>query len=130
VNVAMTLRRGLVVLCAAGAYVLQGTAVGADVSGCLQFTAKPDGSAAISNVCSERVNFSYCIDSPSSSRPCMAQIADVVTLGPGENESLAAYQAEGSGRPRIAACPYEYAPDKWNPLEDAPVACKKTCVMC
>lgn len=126
----MTLRRALVALCAASAFLLHGTAGGADVSGCLQFTTKADGSASISNVCSDRVNFSYCIDSPSSSRPCTAQITDVVTLGPDEVESLPAYRAEGSGRPRIAACPYEYAPEKWNPLEDAPVACRKTCVMC
>ena len=126
----MTLRREFVALCAAGVFTLQGSAIGADVSGCLHFMARPDGSATISNVCSDRVNFSYCIDSPSSSRPCTAEITDVVTLGPGEVESLPAYQAKGSGRPRIAACPYEYAPEKWNPLEDAPVACKKTCVMC
>ena len=119
----------LAVVCI-GSAALHPAARGADASACLQFAVKPDGSAALSNVCIDRINFSYCIDSPGSSRPCSGDVTDVVTLGPAESEVLPAYQAEGGGTPHLAVCPYEEAPVKWKPLSGQPVVCKKTCVMC
>jgi len=124
------LRRTILAAVCIGTATLHTAAHGADAAACLQFEARPDGSGAFTNVCIDRINFSYCIDSPGSARPCSDHISDVVTLGPAESEVLPAYRAEGGGTPHTAVCPYEYAPVKWKPLDGAPVVCKKTCVMC
>jgi len=124
------LRRTVLALVCIGSAALNTAARGADASACLLFEVKSDGSAVLSNVCIDRINFSYCIDSPSSARPCSGNVTDVVTLGPAEIEVLPAYQAEGGGTPHLAVCPYEEAPVNWKPLSVEPVVCKKTCVMC
>jgi hypothetical protein len=102
----------------------------ADISGCLKFEVKPNGDAVLANVCNERLNVSYCVDRPESTRSCATKARDIVTLFPGMADTLPGYAAEGTGPVYWAVCIYPEAAVGWTPGPDSLYTCKKTCVMC
>jgi hypothetical protein len=121
--------RSLPWLCAAGCVLWPGVApVAADgVRDCLKMEAKPGATAVLVNVCSQRLNVMYCIQSAQSRRSCAGKPTDVTTLFPAASTGLADYD----GAPvHWAVCIYPEAPVAWDHGPDHAYACKKTCVMC
>ncbi len=102
----------------------------AELKDCVQTASAADGSASLSNVCSIRLNVTYCIDSATSAVSCSKQPYTVLTLGPGDTHRLATYRSEGEGSVYQAVCAYPEAAIQWTPAPGASFQCKKTCVMC
>ncbi len=104
---------------------------GADLRECIKLTVQADGSATLTNGCSDRLNFSYCIDNPNSAKACRrAAAAAIVTLSPGASDRIPSYVADGAGALHAAVCVYPEAPVGWEPGAGATFTCRKTCVMC
>jgi hypothetical protein len=102
----------------------------AEVKHCVKLTVTTDGSASLANACSDRLNLSYCVDNPSSTKSCAKTPLGVTTLMPGATEMIPAYAGEGAGPVYWAVCVYPEAPVGWKPGLDSAFTCKKTCVMC
>lgn len=97
------------------------------VRDCLKVEAKSSGSAVLTNVCSQRLNVMYCVQSARAQRSCTNKPADVTTLFPGTAAALVGYD----GAPvHWAVCIYPEAPVAWDHGPDHAYSCKKTCVMC
>lgn len=104
---------------------------GADLQGCIKLAVQADGSATLTNGCSSRLNFSYCIDNPGSAKACTGPAAAaIVTLSPGASDRIPSYVADGAGALQAAVCVYPEAPVGWKPGAGAAFTCRKTCVMC
>jgi hypothetical protein len=124
------IRACLLAACCTLAVGLAGLSRAADISGCLKLEVKPNGDAVLANGCAERINVSYCVDRPESTRSCATKAKDIVTLFPGAADTLSGYAAQGGGPVYWAACIYPEAAVGWEPGPDNPYTCKKTCVMC
>jgi hypothetical protein len=97
---------------------------------CIQLSLDTPQGAKFTNICSDMINFMYCIDNPQSPKTCSAQRIGVTTLVPLSEENVPEYVATGKGEIYFAACFYPTAPVGWKPGPDNPFTCKKTCVMC
>ena len=124
------IRGRLIAACCTLAVGLVPLSRAADISGCLKLEVKRNGDAVLANVCGERINVSYCVNRPESTRNCATKAKDIVTLFPGAEDTLRGYTAEGAGPVYWAACVYPEAAVGWEPGPDSPYTCKKTCVMC
>ena len=101
-----------------------------ELTDCVKFAVQADGAASLTNLCSERVNMTYCIDNPSSPRICSNTPLGVTTLAPGAVELVPSYTADGAGPVHWVACEYPLAPINWKPGPGSTFLCRKTCVMC
>jgi hypothetical protein len=103
---------------------------GADLRECIRLEVQADGSATLTNRCSSRLNFIYCIDSANSVKACTSAAPTIVTLSPGASDRIPSYLADGAGALHSAVCIYPEAPVGWKPGAGGAFTCRKTCVMC
>jgi hypothetical protein len=102
----------------------------AEVKDCVKLLVAGNGEATLTNVCSDRLNFMYCVDDVKSPRSCANASVDIITLFPGSKALIPAFSGTGADSVHWAVCVYPEAPVQWKPGPDNPYACRKTCVMC
>ena len=97
---------------------------------CVQLEISESTGATFTNICNERMNVMYCVDSPTNPKTCSAEHLGITTLVPLSFEIVPNYAGEGKGPIYSAICAYPTAPIGWKPGANNPFSCKKTCVMC
>lgn len=102
----------------------------AELKDCVKLMVGSNGDATLSNVCSERLNVTYCVDNPESEKNCSREPLGVITLWPGSADRIPSYVDHGAGPVYWAVCVYPEAAVDWKPGADSPYGCRKTCVMC
>jgi hypothetical protein len=102
----------------------------AEMSDCLKLAVAPDGAASLTNVCSDHLNVTYCVDNPNSAKTCSQTPLGVTPLAPEAVELIPAYTAEGAGNVYWAACATPLTPINWKPGPQSTFICRKMCTMC
>jgi hypothetical protein len=110
--------------------LLPSTGYVAEPHECVQIEINDSVGAKLTNICNEKMNIMYCVDSPASPETCAAERLGITTLVPLSSEVVPGYAGEGKGALYAAICAYPTAPIGWKPGPDNPFTCKKTCVMC
>lgn len=105
-------------------------ATAAEMSDCVKLAVAPEGAASLTNVCSEHLNVTYCVDNPNSAKTCSQTPLSVTALGPDAVEAIPAYAAEGGGNVYWAACAAPMTPINWKPGPQSTFICRKMCTMC
>ena len=106
------------------------SASAAELTECVRFAVQADGAASLTNVCSDHLNVTYCIDNPNSARICTNVPLGVTALSPGAVELVPSYTADGAGPVYWAVCAHPQVPINWKPGPDSTFICRKMCVMC
>jgi hypothetical protein len=60
----------------------------AELTECVKFAVQADGAASLTNLCTDRVNLTYCIDNPSSPRTCSNTPLGVTTRAGAINRAI------------------------------------------
>ena len=110
----------------AAPYITHGFAV----KQCVKIKVSANGDAQVANLCSERINVSYCGDNFNSTKPCSSKSISVTAIEPGSADTTVDYANIGAGPIYWAVCMYPEAAVEWKPGPDSSYACRKTCVMC
>jgi hypothetical protein len=116
--------------CGLFALLLCLSATAAEMSDCVKLAVAADGAASLTNACGEHLNVTYCVDNPSSAKPCSQTPLSITALAPEAVELIPGYRAEGAGNVYWAACAAPMTPINWKPGPESTFICRKMCTMC
>lgn len=116
--------------CSLFGLLLSLSATAAEMSDCLKLAVAPDGAASLTNVCSDHLKVTYCIDHPNSAKTCSQTPLGFIDLAPEAVERIPGYTADGAGNVYWAACAAPMTPINWKPGPESTFICRKMCTMC